>query len=229
MRPASTNPNICQTHPDETRRINTDVPVEVAGFCADLAIACVFTSTDLVFDGRNAPYREDDPTCPVSVYGAQKVGAEEGMLERYPLTTVCRMPLMFGDPGPAAASFIQPMLGAVKEGREINLFLDEFRTPVSGSEAAGGILLALSSGVRGILHLGGPERISRYHFGLLLMDAFGLPRAGVRACNREDVPMPAPRPPDVSLDSSRAFRLGFRPSRPREALALLARRSIPIE
>ena len=221
---ASTRPNTCQTHPEETRRINTDVSIAIAGFCSDLGIGCAFTSTDLVFDGRNAPYREEDLTCPVSLYGEQKVRAEEGMLERHPGTVICRMPLMFGAPGPAAGSFIQPMLESLREGRGIDLFIDEFRTPVCAGDAAAGILSALSSGVRGILHLGGPERISRYDFGVLLADAFGLSREGLRACRQTDVPMAAPRPQDVSLDSSRAFRSGYKPIPPREALEKLAGR-----
>jgi dTDP-4-dehydrorhamnose reductase len=52
----------------------------------------------------------------------------------------------------------------LKEGKELRLFIDEFRTPVSGVTAAQGLLLALDK-VRAIIHLGGKERISRYDFG----------------------------------------------------------------
>lgn len=221
------NANTCQEHPAETFRINARVPVEIAAHCGDRGVDCVFTSTDMVFDGRNAPYREDFPTSPVSAYGEQKVRAEEGMLERCPSTLVCRMPLMFGPPGPASGSFLQSMIEAVREGREISLFVDEFRTPASVEDAATGLLTALSSGVSGILHLGGPERISRYDFGVLFVAAFGVPGARLRACLQRDVPMAAPRPSDVSLVSDRAFRLGYRPDKIRDALEKLARGVAP--
>jgi dTDP-4-dehydrorhamnose reductase len=93
---AQSSPNFCQSHPIESHSINVTAAWNIAGLCADSSIPCVFTSTDLVFNGLNPPYRETDPVCPVSLYGEQKVIAEEGMLERYPLTAVCRMPLMFG-------------------------------------------------------------------------------------------------------------------------------------
>jgi len=48
----------------------------------------------------------------------------------------------------------------MKNGRKINLFTDEYRTPVSAADAAPGILLGLSK-TKGILHIGGLERISR--------------------------------------------------------------------
>lgn len=207
---ANSDPNFCQTHQAESQKINVDAAVNIAALCADYKISFVFTSTDLVFNGLNAPYREECPVCPVNFYGEQKAQAENGVLEYYPLVAVCRMALMFGAPGPYARGLIQPMIKAMRTGRELRLFVDEFRTPVSVKAAVCGIFLALGK-VSGILHLGGIERISRYNFGKLLMDTLGIHEARLVPCRQKDVIMPAPRPPDVSLDSSKAFALGFKP------------------
>ncbi|MBD1935214.1 MULTISPECIES: SDR family oxidoreductase [Cyanophyceae] len=207
---AQSSPNYCQNNPEETHLINVTASANIAGLCADYSIPCVFTSTDLVFNGLNPPYKETDSVSPVNLYGEQKVMAESGMLERYPMTAVCRMPLMFGNATPTAISFIQPFIETLKEGKELRLFIDEFRTPVSGVTAAQGLLLALDK-VRGIIHLGGKERISRYDFGRLLVEVFKLPEVGLKSGKQKDVKMAAPRPPDVSLDSSKAFELGYSP------------------
>jgi dTDP-4-dehydrorhamnose reductase len=218
---ARSQPNICQTHPEESHIINVTASCNIAGLCADNSIFCAFTSTDLVFDGLNAPYRETDPVSPVNIYGEQKVKAEIGMLERYPMTAVCRMPLMFGMATPTAKSFIQPFIQTLKAEKELNLFIDEFRTPVSGTTAAKGLLLALEK-VHGRIHLGGKERISRYDFGKLLIEVFQLPATGLKGCRQQDVKMAAPRPADVSLDSSKAFALGYQPLSVKEELEKLA-------
>lgn len=207
---AQSQPNFCQTHPEESYAINVEASSNIAGLCADYNIKCAFTSTDLVFDGRCAPYSETDAVCPVNLYGEQKVMAETAMLKRYPMTAVCRMPLMFGMATPTATSFMQPFIQTLKEGKELKLFVDEFRTPVSGNTAAKGLLLALEK-VNGIIHLGGKERISRYDFGKLLVQVFQLPSTNMKACRQQDVKMAAPRPSDVSLDSSKAFALGYEP------------------
>jgi dTDP-4-dehydrorhamnose reductase len=207
---AQSQPNYCQTHPQESHAINVTASGNIAGLCADYGIPCAFTSTDLVFDGLNPPYKETDPVCPVNTYGEQKVMAEMAMLERYPMTAVCRMPLMFGQATPTATSFIQPFIATLKAGKELNLFIDEFRTPVSGITAAQGILLALEK-INGCIHLGGKERISRYEFGQLLVKVFQLPETLLKSCRQQDVKMAAPRPADVSLDSSQAFALGYQP------------------
>ena len=215
---AASQPNFCQTHPQESQEINVTVSGNIAELCAAAEIPCVFTSTDLVFNGLNAPYKETDPVSPVSIYGEQKVMAENEMLTRYPQTAVCRMPLMFGNGGPVAQSFIQPMLQKLKAGEELSLFIDEFRTPVSGKTAALGLLLAVQKNFQGIIHLGGKERISRYDFFRLLVAELDLNTAKIKQCWQKDVKMSAPRPPDVSLDSSRAFGLGYDPPLLKEAI-----------
>jgi dTDP-4-dehydrorhamnose reductase len=208
---AQSNPNRCQLEPAASHRINVTAACNIAGLCADFNIPCAFSSTDLVFDGKQPPYRETDPVAPLSRYGEQKVLAEIGMLDRHPQTSICRMPLMFGAVPPIARSFIQPFIQTLRDGNELKLFVDEFRTPVSGTTAANGLLLALQRVQGQRIHLGGTERISRYEFGRLLAEVLELPIAHIQPCRQADVPMPAPRPVDVSLDSAFAFSLGYAP------------------
>jgi len=217
---AISNPNFCQENRSDTHKINTKAPINIASFCSDLKIPCLFTSSDLVFDGLNPPYTEDDEPSPINAYGEQKALAEEGIKERYPATVICRMPLMFGDPGPVATSFIQPLIKALKSIDEVNLFVDEYRTPLSGRNAAEGLMLAFKN-MPPIIHLGGHEKISRFDFGRLLADVFGIRKAKLKQCKQKDMDMPAPRPPDVSFDISKAKALGFQPNPLREELKYL--------
>lgn len=219
---ALSQPNYCQNHPTQSYAINVQASRHIAQLCADAAIPCLFTSTDLVFDGLNPPYAETDPVNPVNIYGEHKVLAEQGMLEIYPQTTICRMPLMFGNPTPTATSFIQGFIHTLQQGQDLKLFIDEYRTPVSGTTAATGLLLALTQNIHGILHLGGKERISRYEFGQLMVEAFQLPKHHLQACHQADVNMAAPRPQDVSLNSSQAFSYGYNPPSIAAELAALS-------
>ncbi|MEA5571345.1 NAD(P)-dependent oxidoreductase [Calothrix sp. UHCC 0171] len=208
---AISQPNYCQNHPEESHAVNVTASINIAELCAEKSIPLAFTSTDLVFDGKNAPYKETDAVNPVNLYGEQKVLAEQGMLTKYPLTAVCRMPLMFGKHTPTATSFLQNFIQTLTAGKELNLFIDEFRTPASGNTAATGLLLVLTKNFQGIINLGGKERISRYDFGQLMVKTFNLPVTGLKACRQADVKMSAPRPQDVSLDSSQAFAWGYQP------------------
>jgi dTDP-4-dehydrorhamnose reductase len=216
---ALSSPNACESDPHASYQINVVASCNLAGLSADAGIPCVFISSEQVFDGSKPPYREADPVCPINRYGEHKVAAEVGMQERCPSVMICRMPLMFGA-APTAKSFLQPWIETLRNGGSISLFTDEIRNPVSGYAAAQGILIALEQ-ANGILHLGGKERLSRYAIGCLLAEALGIPETQLLPCRQADVKMAAPRPLDVSLDSSLAFRLGYQPKPMKEELKLL--------
>jgi dTDP-4-dehydrorhamnose reductase len=205
---AASSPNFCQANPEQSARINVTASQQLAKICAAANIPFVFTSTDLVFDGTKAPYLETDPVAPLNIYGEQKVTAEREILTVYPQATICRMPLMFGIAPPTATSFIQPWVKALSDGASLQLFVDEFRTPVSATTAAQGLLMALQVSP-GIINLGGKERISRYDFGQLLAEIWQFDRSLLSPISQRDLPMAAPRAADVSLDSTKAIALGY--------------------
>ena len=218
---AASQPNFCQINPEEAYAVNVAASINIARLCSEYKIHCAFTSTDLVFDGENPFYSESDPVSPICYYGEQKVAAEEKMSEITDAIALCRMPLMFGQASPVSSSFLQGIVGNLKAGKEVNLFVDEFRTPASASAASAGLLLAIDKKVTGKLHLGGKERISRYEFGLLLADILDVSPQLIKGGKQADVVMVAKRSPDTSLDSTKAFNLGYKPLSVREELTAL--------
>ncbi|RCK79423.1 MAG: dTDP-4-dehydrorhamnose reductase [Candidatus Ozemobacter sibiricus] len=252
---AAADPNWCEEHPVEARALNVELPRRLAMLCQRFGARLVFASTDLVFDGRHPPYAEAAEPRPVSRYAALKHEAERLVHEVLgDAATVCRLPLMYGDPSPAGRHTLAAVLAALAGGPPARLFIDEFRTPISTMAAAEGLALALhlalgrpwsppwppgerpappAGGCRpdrgegptaapgpapqrsapALLHLGGPERVSRFDLGRRLAAWLGVPATGLVPVRQADLPMAAPRPPDVSLDSRLAFALGFRPGR----------------
>jgi dTDP-4-dehydrorhamnose reductase len=65
-------------------------------------------------------------------------------------------------------------------------------------------------GVERKIHLGGSKRISRHEFAVLAAAVFEYRNPRITACSQKDVPMPAARPPDVSLANVKAIGLGFK-------------------
>jgi dTDP-4-dehydrorhamnose reductase len=128
------------------------------------------------------------------------------------------MPLMFGESGPVASSWLQDLLKSMRNNQEIKLFTDEYRTPVSGTTAAKGLLLMLEKNYKGIIHLGGKESISRFDFGLMVKDIFKFHDANIVPIKQAEIKMDAPRPANVCLNSSKAFALGYNPLSLREEL-----------
>jgi dTDP-4-dehydrorhamnose reductase len=218
----------CQQHPGTSAVINTQVPAALAKLCKQEGISFVHTSTDLVFDGKQAPYKETDPTVPLGVYARQKVRAEQAVLQAYPGALVCRLPLMVGLMHCPTYHFCYRMLHAIAHGKELDLFFDEYRTPVDTDSAAAGILLVMGKS-SGLLHLGGRTRLSRYELGVLMAEAMEVKPAMVRPISVTAVRSGAARAPDVSLDSRLAYSLGYDPMALSDYLRRLARRFQIIE
>jgi dTDP-4-dehydrorhamnose reductase len=208
---AVAQPQVCEQHPRSSAAVNVHAPKVLAGLCADRNIPFLFISTDLVFDGRRPPYDESCPASPVCVYGRQKVQAEKAVMDRYADALVCRLPLMFGAAGPCRPNFTWQTLAALRRGRHVKLFTDEFRTPVDNMSAARGLLTVLGR-ARGVLHLGGRTRLSRYDFGILLADRLGVAPSLLDPVTIASMPTGVGRSPDCSLDSRKAYGLGYDPT-----------------
>lgn len=207
---AISQPNRCESDGAGTAAVNVAAGATLARWCARHQARLVFTSSDLVFDGSRPPYGEDAVPTPLNAYARQKVGAERAIGELHPRAVICRMPLLFGYGGPGAQGFAQEMVTAIARGTPLNLFTDEFRTPLWTTCAARALLAALDW-PGGIYHLGGPERISRHAFGQRIAAQLGVGEAHLQPLTQGALPMAAERPADVSLTNRKARALGFAP------------------
>jgi len=78
------------------------------------------------------------------------------------------------------------------------------------------------------MHLGGPERLSRYEFGLKFAETFGYSRDLIRPIQMADLPGYTTRGRDCSLRTEEFTRLGFRPRTVGEGLAeMYSGRALP--
>lgn len=209
---AASNPNFCEQNPAISKAVNVTATTQLAEYCQARQIPLIFTSTDLVFSGENAPYKETTTPAPLSIYGQHKWEAEQAILDRHPQATIARMPLLYGD-ARYGKNFFTDWVKKLETGQVIGAFTDEFRTPVDGESAARGLLQLLLRQAEGIWHLGGQESLSRYDFAFQLAVAMELPTSLLRPALRTQVPMPAPRPENVSLNSEKAFAQGYEPKK----------------
>ncbi|NJN23289.1 MAG: sugar nucleotide-binding protein, partial [Acaryochloridaceae cyanobacterium RL_2_7] len=80
-----------------------------------------------------------------------------------------------------------------------------------------GIVLGLKKAT-GLLHLAGPESLSRYDVGCNLARILGVDETLVRGCLQAEVKMAAPRPRDLTMIDQLAQALGYSPVTMEEAL-----------
>jgi dTDP-4-dehydrorhamnose reductase len=200
-------------NPQRAHQINTDATAVLAELATRARARLLFLSTDLVFDGEQGWYRESDVPSPLSVYGRTKAAAEQPVLACRG-GVVARLSLLFGPALVDRPSFFDDQIKALRAHRSLTLFEDEWRTPLDLATAARGLLALAESDFVGLLHLGGPERLSRLEMGRRLADFLRCDPAAIVAATRNSVRSPEPRPRDVSLDTARWRELFPRLDRP---------------
>lgn len=186
--------------PERARLVNVEATSLLADWCERHDRRFLYISTDLVFDGRAAPYREGDAPAPLMLYGRTKM---EGERHVGPRGLVVRPPLMYGPSRTGAPSAFDQTIAALREGRPQTFFRDEYRTPLAYDTAAKALARLVASPCVGVLHLGGPERVSRHDLVRRVAEALGLDASLVRGEDQAEKTFPEPRPADVSLASGR--------------------------
>lgn len=186
----------------------------VAGAAARLAVPLIHISTDYVFDGsKAAPYVEDDPTGPTSIYGASKLAGEQAVLAAHEDTAILRTAWVYS---PFGVNFVKTMLRLASGRDEVTVVADQLGNPTNALDIAEGTLRVASNlasskdvSIRGIFHMTAQGEASWAEFAEAIFAASaaaGGPAARVLPITTAEYPAPAKRPPNSRLNCERLKR-----------------------
>lgn len=193
---------------DAAFRANAEAPSRIAEACARIGIPLVHYSTDYVFDGTGTrPYREDDPTAPLGVYGESKLAGEQGIRASGADHMILRTAWVYASHG---RNFLRTMLRLGAEREVLGVVADQIGSPTAAGLIADvtASLLPQAGTRSGTWHLTASGETSWHGFAEEIFAgavARGLlPRAPqVNAIATADYPTPARRPAYSRLDTSR--------------------------
>lgn len=204
--------------------VNVEATAQLVDLAEQLSCRFIFASTDMVFSGEGAPYAENDPPHPLTHYGRTKLAAESHVM-RYRRSLIVRLPLLFGAPRDARGNSFVELGRGLLQGDGAKLFSDEFRTPLLYEDAGLALMRLSSSDVSGVVHVAGPERLSRADMGRRLAAALGVAPDFTELTRAEAGAEHRPR--DLSLRCDRYQRLiGGQPGRATDEAFELAARGI---
>lgn len=162
----------------------------------------VHVSSDVVFDGEQAPYSDEARPHPINDYARAKAEAEACVAEQCPTAVIVRPSLIWGLKPLDRQT--QWLVEGLKRGDRITLFTDEIRCPIHVSDLSAALLeLAARPDIVGPLNLGGPQALSRWEFGTRLLAALGLD-AGPKMVATTIAESGLIRARDVTMISARA-------------------------
>ncbi len=195
----------CQNDPQLAHEANTNATRNLLQAASTQQCWFLYVSTDMVFSGREGGYCETDSPAPLQEYGRSKALAEESV-GHYPAKwCIVRPALIYGAPCGGRKSMFSWTLENLRAGTGA-FYTDEIRTPIWVDDLVKLLLTLYRNRYEGVLHAGGPDRVSRYEFAQAVASEWSIPEENVVAARLDETPEFWWRPRDLSLNSAEAER-----------------------
>jgi len=212
---AYTDVDGCEANVEQAIAVNGEGVGLLALTAREIGAKLVQISTDYVFDGsKGAPYLEDDPVGPLSIYGESKLAGElnAAMAPEY---LIVRSQWLYGAHG---KNFVETMLRLAGDKSELAVVDDQIGSPTWTYDLALAIKALLEKGCCGTYHAANSGFCSWNEFAKAIFDEEGLP-VTVNGMTTKELNRPANRPLYSTLDCSKLARdTGFNSRGWREAL-----------
>lgn len=221
---AMTNVDACELDPAACQLQNVTATQLLVDAAKRVGSHFIFLSTDFIFDGKNGPYREEDPPAPLSIYGQSKLDGErivqQAGLERW---SIARTIIVYGvAKGLSRGNVVLWAKSALEKDEPIKVVDDQWRMPTLAEDLADGCIRIAKQKADGIFHLSGPDGMSILELVQRVGTFFQLPAAKVQAIKSDSLGQPARRPPVTGFVLDKARRdLGYAPHGFEQGLAIL--------
>jgi dTDP-4-dehydrorhamnose reductase len=196
---------------DDAFAINAKGSGDAAEIAAVARIPFIHISTDYVFDGmKKTPYREDDPTNPLCVYGKSKLAGEKAVAAANPHHVILRTSWVYDATG---ANFLRTMLRVAGKQPQLRVVDDQHGSPIFAADAASTIL-SIAKGLAqqetgrswGVFHMAPAGETTWCGFAREIFAQsrqLGGPFAEVAAITTAEYPTRARRPANSRFDCSK--------------------------
>jgi UDP-4-amino-4,6-dideoxy-N-acetyl-beta-L-altrosamine transaminase/dTDP-4-dehydrorhamnose reductase len=169
---AFTNIDECEKKINTSFKINYQFPDILSSVCNELNIKFVHISTDQLFGISKKNKNENTKPFPINVYGRHKLLAEKKILENNPLALIIRTNFFGWSKKNNKLSDI--IVNNLRNNIKTYLYDDYFFTPIYVGCLLKNLLKCLNKKLSGVYNIAGEERISKYHFGILVAECFEL-------------------------------------------------------
>lgn len=152
--------------------VNVNGTQNIALACKNINATMMYISTDYVFDGRGElPFKVDDSTAPVNVYGKSKLDGEKVLQQVLSNYFIVRISWVFGING---NNFVKTMLKLGKDKSNLNVVSDQIGSPTYTKDLA--ILLCdmINSEKYGVYHATNDGYCSWAEFAAKIMEKANL-------------------------------------------------------
>ncbi len=159
--------NVVETNPGQAGKLHLDATKVLVDWCRKKNAVFAFFSTDYVFDGKNPPYKEDDETAPLNLYGKLKLESENYIREHMDRYIIARTTNVFGwDPETHTPNFLMYLYQTLREGENFKVPTFLYGNPTYAADLAKAVMELIEKEAFGLFHIVGNGYINRYDWAL---------------------------------------------------------------
>ena len=202
---AMVNVDTCEQRPLEAYAANSELTRALAR-AVPAGCLLAYITTDGIFKGDRAFATEADLPCPRTVYGRAKLQGEWEVQLATANHLIIRTNFYGWSSGRKQTS-AEWLYNALASRAPLTAFDDFFFTPIYVVDFVERLEILLRQEHRGLFHLCGRDRVSKYDFVMRMASAASLPPDHVSRGSIDEAHLVAPRPKDMSLSSERFCRV----------------------
>jgi len=203
-----------EDEPDLAMAINGEAPGLIGRAAAAIGAPVIHLSTDYVFDGSgNRPWREDDPTQPIGVYGKSKLAGERALAASGASYAIVRSAWIYS---PFGNNFVKTMLRLAETRDTLGVVSDQHGNPTCALDIADALLAVADRwqenprhGIDQVYHFAGTGATDWATFARAIFAAgaaHGGPHCDVESITSAQYPTRADRPANSRLDCTKFER-----------------------
>ena len=206
---AFTNVDGCETAREECFAVNANAVKNIVEACQSKKIHIIHFSTDYVFDGTTrVPYKEDDKSNPINVYGESKLAGENFLRTLSDNYLLIRTSWLYGIKGKnfvqailekaKAKNFIDDTMAKAKAKTEksstLSVVDDQVGSPTYTKDLAAAVAILIEKNAKGIFHVTNRGSCSWHQFAVKILQESGFDKIEVRPIKSDQLQRPARRP-----------------------------------
>lgn len=165
---AYTNVEKAEQEPELAIKINAQAVNKLAQECKIYNTTLIHISTDYVFDGNQIkPYKEEDKTNPINLYGKSKLLGENYIKEELENHFIIRTSWLYSK---YESNFLKTISKKLKENQDLSIITSQKGTPTSCLDLSTFILYLINKKIKdyGVYHFSAQGETTWYDFALVI-------------------------------------------------------------
>lgn len=170
-----TDVDLCEKNQDWAWELNVESSGSILDYCNTEGVKLIYPSSDYVFFGSHRPYSVDSLRRPRSFYGRTKKEMEDRITRKLDDFLILRMDKLYGyNDCQSNDTFTMAIVEKLKNNERIKLDCRQIRYPTLVDDIANFVKESIKVDRKGICHIPGPERHTKFSWGKTISEIFEL-------------------------------------------------------